>query len=671
MAQRKDGKAGVLEIWSLAMDQQAAHKVEGPEADYFYGTVLEAALPCDKRLEQVQVYAEWLSESRGIHWPNLYHRVVSYCLDKQQHGRAFRWHMRLVAEFDPGSDAFSRLLLRHVHNPEENIQQTLRSLYVTSRHHNLYDVLIPRLFDHGRSRLAIEWRDLCQSFSDVPQPGSSSRKFLRFLAAYYPARRLSREEQLVEGTVSATSQVRPGPVHVRRDSLLGYRSARGSKPLKDSLGARLFASSWIPVDFAFHALQGLGVRTLGPLCLQSLALRDPKAEIVLSRLKQLEQFDIQVGESVYSKAVRHFAETGNDELLDAILHTDIHPEVFDDLPTQKSILDNAIAEGDRCTSRLLLAIQPAVAQRSVDATSNQSLRDHVLRQDITLAVGLMDEMRAMNVDLAPETLEVVHRHLLDATSHNIPMTSRVVHKIQENVELASRLNLSRQMVSSEVWRNILYQLGKSHRIQALEGLALALVDNFQAQAQRESGFVAVRPADLPFDAQASTFEMPMDLPLHHRWHPIRRIFDDYQFQACIIEWGFKKSLSQGTDQMRHRLPTASCPADFHVARGARLLKELGDRGIPIYYDFLRDTIVRCTVAHLWPRRKQAKAQIKRDLWPALGDVGKLFNAALDVKLVPDSAIEMKDLAVETRRQHLAEHREQRLRKSSSSTLMIP
>lgn len=632
-ARRKAGRDGVLHVWSKLAKAQGLTKVEGLEADVFYQGVLEAALPSDIILEGIHTYADWLAEKHGIRWPHLYDRIISHCLESRQYERAFRWHLTLIAEFDPGHETFAAVILRHVHEPDADIQSTLRSMYIASHHRTLYDKVVPELYGQGNSGISIEWRDLLARFTDLPQHSVASQPFLHFLRTYYRGKILTPQEELLASSEPMYRVRMP-----MTQETTGTRLSRWRKPspANDAIGARFLASFWIGPEFAVHALQGLGVHCLGPLSLQSLALRDPNPASVLARLKQLERLHIDIGESTYAKSIRHFAETDKGELLSALLRSDIHPEVFDDPSMRSQILANATAMGDWQTSRLLLAIQPAVAHHSTQTTSNSLLKRHVLSHETRLAVELMADMRAMEVGILPDTLDTICNHLLGATARDEPLSPSTIKGIHANIEVARSVTSFRQMIPSKIWRNLLHQLGLSGQQPALENLAIAIADGYQVKIAK-GGLMVVHPSDLPpWAPHADVNEVPLDLPTSHLWHPINRILNDRKLQVLIVRWGFKAGLPLAPAARLQSVAATSPIKDFQVARGARLLQLLADRGVRLHLDSIREEIVSCLASHMGPDGRTSARPRTCIPWTSLPEVRHIFSMALGRNLLPQT-----------------------------------
>ncbi|KAH6689285.1 hypothetical protein EV126DRAFT_431345 [Verticillium dahliae] len=625
-AQRSQGKDGILRVWSAMAQSKSLSKVRGPEAEWIWTTILEASLPSDRHLERVNKYAQWMVETHAAHWPHLYERVVLYCLQHRQYRRAFLWHMRLAA-----------------------LSRAPCIRYITGPHRNMYDLIMPHLYELGLSTLCSQWRETLLRHRDVPRPITASQPFLRFFMNYYPNKALCLEEQVVVGLVPSVSHQSKHESSLWEALSADHEQGKGGKGLRfnDAIGARWFASSWVPLDFAVHAVHGLGVRVLGPMSLQSIALREKTAASILSRLRQLQNLNLSIGHSTYALAVRSFAERGDDDMLSMLLESDIHPEVFDDLETQQRIRCAARNDGDWQTYNLLLAIQPAVARDSIETTSNHLLQEHLKQQHNQRAIALLDDMRAMDVSVTHATMQVVHEHLVRGLPRHRSSLPGSGRQISEILAIATRLATRRKFLSSAFWEKALFRLGETGRLDDLERLASGIVRHYQLHASDTKGLISIHRSDSPMTApDDASLDIPADLPLAHDWHPIRRIFVNRVLQAAIIRWGFRNGLNkpQGSLQSHNTEVTVS---KFWIARGVRLLRVLRDQGIPIEAALVRAEVLHCIARYCIRSHNDAGTDGAEET--DLATIRKLFNQAYGGPLLPEP-LELRDLVNQAERQ---------------------
>ncbi|KZL67731.1 pentatricopeptide repeat domain-containing protein [Colletotrichum tofieldiae] len=645
-AKREHGRDGVLAIWKAMKQRRSLYDVASEGAKLFWSTILEAALHDENKLKDALLFSQWLLQAHSVQWPSLYSTTISYCLRNGQYRRAMQWHLRLMPNFDPGPENFGVLLREFAIIPEPDMQHTLQALYATSLHRTLYDELIPLLYRRGLSQHCNGWRSLFIHQRDLPRPNAESQPYLKYLARYYPTITLELEEQMVLGLNS------PAYWNVQDDSLwdamkdahvdeAGITGRRRS----DTLGARWFASSWIPLDFAIHAVHALGVRQIGPLSLQSIALREPTAHGVITRIEQLRKINIGIGHSTYSRVLKRFAENEDNELLYELLHTDIHPDVFDDPPVLASIRNKALEDGAWKTHRLLLAIQPAIVEESVDSTSNLLLQESVKHGQGRQALALLDDMRSMNIDVSTSTVQHICSNILDILPWNPKTTATNRDAWDMAIAYLTRLALLKKPVHSRYWQKIIFGLGKFGRIGELEDLCLGIIDTYGKLCASEGGLLPVHYLDTPpsgVDGSATDVFVPADLPIAHEHHPIRRIFDNPALHTAIVRWGFKAGFSKCCNNwdMVSSNTTATATSEYSVARGVRLLAILNKKGIPFRAAVVQEEVVRCLArAYLFWDKRGSRTEAGL---PPLAAISELFNKAAGRDLLPNIA-ELRDL----------------------------
>lgn len=643
-ALRTNGNDGVLQIWAALETRREIPDVNAEEADFIWDSILRGVLRHGIHPERLCDYATWLLDEHLTEIPHLYRRTVSFCLRRQEYHRAFHYHMRLAPRFGLAPDNFGSLLREHIADLDPALQNTLVSLYMTSLHRGLYDILIPYLFDRGRLGLCKRWRELFIASNDLPLPNVASQPFLRFFSRYYPSRILSDEERTVLDLAPPGSHPPPDSTLLSQallDSPVGMSGTSRSHRFNDGFGSRWFASSWIPLDFAIHTVYALGVRKIGPLSLQSMGLREPKATAVAARLKQLTRLGVDIGQSTYARAIRHFTRVGNDELLRDLLQTDIHPDVFENRHTQRQILHAAVAESAWKTHRLLLAIQSAITQDSIESTSNELLQRRLEQRKWRQAVGLFDDMKAMNLEITPRTLQTLSACLVESPCWSSPESSHR-RQVSDAILLVNKVAQLPQLLPSKFWQAVLMRLGHLGRFEDLEHLAVALVDIDRTRVTQHPGLVSVHRSDTPTKATEESFMgLPPDLPITHNWHPVGRIFTSRTLQAAIVRWGFQRGLALKSPPEHSSAERVILQhPDFYVARGVQLLKQLKDRDIPIEKMCIRDEVLRCLTRH------------SHDV--DLSIMSKLFNLAYDDSLLP-STPELRDLVVQKRHDQVQTH----------------
>ncbi|KAG6353891.1 hypothetical protein INS49_005148 [Diaporthe citri] len=609
------GRDGVIMIWQAVSKRRNLHQVEGALPQAFWRVILSAAVTSDTFLREVISYGEWLLENHGTPWPQLYSTVVSFMLKNRPRAEVLRWHMTLSPSFGPGEVEFVDMLKKFITHPDPKMQETLRLLYSWSTHRKLYDILIPHLYDRGHAQLANQWRRLLIVHGDSPA-SLAARPFLRYVGAYYPQTQLSEEELSIAGlvlqdqegsrdeTVShslhAEAAINGQNLSYLVNRVHGETFGIREKPYNDKLGSKWFASTWVPLDFAISVIYTMGINGIGPLSLQSIALREGNAQGVLHRMDQLHQLKIKLPDTNYVAAIRHYATVGDNEALQELLHCDIHPDIFDDEVAQKQLLKHCLITEDWGTYQLLLKTRLAVTSHSVSASSDKILQSCARQGNGPMALALLHGMCSRNLQPAPMTSHLLSSFVLQNLSPHAEVRNVRQH-VNLQLSLCRQLSITRFPPAVEAWQTLLYRLGREQRLIDLERLSLDILRLFVNYTKSDTPMWISHMADIPqilrLESPYQYFQkLPRDLPLNHEGHPLRQIFDK-NLQGAIVRWGFThtkysyEAEASAYAVLHGEVGESAEPSDFHFARGIRLLAMLRDQGLSVPHMTIRKQAV--------------------------------------------------------------------------------
>lgn len=633
-ADRRLGRDGIVMIWQSVSKRRNLFQVDGPLAPRFWKLVLGAALSDEKLLGDVVNYAEWLHQAHGARWPDLYSTVIAHFLlplscgssdDQAALSRhsALRWHSALFPSFGPSEDEFAALLKAYVTNRKGTMFKALTSLYIQTPYRKMYDILIPHLYSEGNVEWAKDWRVFLLKHNDGPI-SMTARPFLRYLGGYNsPGSRLTEDELKVAGLVSNSSkpdlpQSQPAETTSQNLNLnFLFNRAHGEavgikeKPYNDNLGAKWFASSWVTLDFAINVIYTMGVQAIGQLSLQSIALREKDAVGVLRRLDQLRQLEIGLPETRYVEAIRYYASVGDDESLQELLHCDIHPDIFDNKESREQLLSDCIRVGNWDTYRLVLKTYVAAVDRNPGEITNRLLESCIHLGNGHMSLKIMQEMAAQRHELEPSVSHYISSFIVQnisphaETNQRNPAAGR--SHLNLHIRLACQLAATRFPPAVEVWRVLLFRLGREKRLGDLERLCFYILRMYKAHVELEAppmwfAHTADVPEILRFETPVPNFQkLPRSLPLRHEKHPLRQIFDTHM-QNSIVRWGFfyspynRRAEGAAADILKNVANDDSetaegaagapsdagafkVPSNFHMARGIRLLALMRDESL--------------------------------------------------------------------------------------------
>ncbi|KAI1049094.1 hypothetical protein LB506_004958 [Fusarium annulatum] len=698
LTSRQDrGDQGTWQTLLELRDRDQSHLLTKTGALFLRDNILEAALTNSDRMEELFKVAAQLVETHDFNWPELYLKVVHFYLAHADYETALGWHFKLMPMFCPELDSFGALLASCAIDFTPKLQSTLTKIYVFSPYRELYDYVVPALFESGQSHAARVWRKRFNLFNDHPK-SPKSMPFLDFLSRYFSAIQFTKEELAVlNGDTCLGDGV---GTSVQKDTRLETHSF-----FSDRFTARWFASSWTSPEFAINLMHKIGLRTISYHSLQSIALREDDARGVADRLTQLRKLGIKIRSGAYCDAIISFAERGEDELLRTLLHCDIHPEEFGNPETRSMLLASSAQRQDWGLERLLQEVE------GVAATPGPS-KDNIIYMDLnkhlSMALSMkrlakvrsvVDKMDSLDVTMERENSKALLNRIFEDICYH-PKLNRP-HTLDRAIHLSLRVARLRVAVPVRYWQILLHNLGRLGRFNDLEGLSYEICELYRPEP---GGLIPVHRQDQPpspntkaeeLEGESETwseyysfadgkkkrshfkeefwraeigprqnetnpkqrhhkrsknrndpnyqFCIPADLPFTNRQHPIQKIFD-IGLQRSIIRWGFDQTLAQQPipPSLVNVKPVGI--ADFDLACGVRLLAVLRDKGVYVDPQIVRSTVInRLAVAQL-PMRPRARARDDRELSPA--NMKQLVEWAWGSQILPSEA----QLALEIEKQ---------------------
>ncbi|TGJ78876.1 hypothetical protein E0Z10_g9894 [Xylaria hypoxylon] len=600
---RINGPAGVTHVWKAFWGRKALYDVDSPLAQMFWRVMLEGALMSDDLsvLEGIWVYSEWMYDVHRVKWPQLYTTVIKHLLRTHQHQRVLQWHLLLVPNFYPGLNEFTNIIKEFATDKELYRLDTLPSLYKTSPEKSLYTTLLPYLFGLGESQLAREWRRIFIRHGEVPLAPAPVRPLLRFLSGYHPNDTLTHEE--LAALTFTHEQVKDDQPDLSREFMnrvYGRTFGITVKNYNDRLGAKWFASSWVSLDVAISTISALGIEEIGPLSLQSIALRAKNSEELLNRTSQLREHGISIVESSYFRIILYLARRNDNELLHDLLESDLHPDVFDDLSLQTQLIDSATEISDWRTLRLLLVTRHVVFERAAQRVANNvlRLRFEKRRQDDVLQI--LEDMKSRNIPLNFEEANHVYESLIEDYNHS--------QRSLASEPATFYLSVFRQLKSMDVpvplshWKLIMLSMARRGQLEDLERVSVELVDMFLRSPSFRPGFVPIHIWDLPVAMRSPLtgvenllgVYIPQDLLASHGHHPLRRLFNS-KVLTTMIESAFIAHPGQGFHAKHGTQPRQRQSQGSQITNMLQMLCALHKRGMWLRFRKVQFVVTNCLV----------------------------------------------------------------------------
>lgn len=591
---RVDGIHGALGIWQGIQQRKLELPTSGEYATKLWSAIASVAIQYDI-LQEVWQYTVKLAQKTNRRYDGLYEWIIGHFL-RTRPTQVMPWHRKFGEIGLPVAGSLSNLVDDAMCTKKS--LTTFERLYNEANDHSVYDRMITCLCERGRYDEAVKWHRLLVKVDDLPSSASIADPLRDYLASKVDQLVLKEiTNDLVEKGVSFAQTI---PRTLNKNTkisreimsrMLGESHGVTPKRIPDRFSARMFATRAFSVDFVIAGLTSFGFDVLGPLTMQELALRCKSAEDLTARIAQLEKLNVQLSPCTYVQLVRRLAEEGRSAMLDAIVQSDQHPEVYEDRKIQRQLLDQYIRIQDWHQVHRTLTILTAFHDDQESEGWNIMLRSHMIKGNMKMVHEVFNDMLLNGVRVTPGTLQCSFFKLLRPRNAGKRPISLSKHVDDLSFVTAMWLKILRfgGHVPAAAWNQIHNYYGMEGRLHELERLTLWLIAFYSRQslsaAKIPSGRFTIghRRRIVP-----SQTDYQFDL---------RRIFGHTR-QSAIVSWSFK-SIGWGAKKLaRLSRLDALAPASTATnlgryetwARGVALLRIMKQRGIPVHQATVRKAV---------------------------------------------------------------------------------
>ena len=315
--QRLHGSDGVQAVWKELRQRNVDLPTTGRSARALW----EVFLGDNQILSDVVAYAEDLKERTTLFYMPLYESIIGRCFHESRFLDIQRWHHKLYEPFPPRDGAMRRFASRADSNA---FVEAFTYIYTRNHERDVYDVLIPRLCSRNLWRRALRCHKWLIKMKDFPT-GTSMDSSLEL--AFQEVLLANGQTQRAKHKAAADSQDHDN-MRFSRESMnrvLGEVHGIQPKKMDDHFCARIFATKAFSIDVIIRGLGMFGVDEVGPLALREMASRIVDPEQISYNIQRLNEAGISIGQSVYSQALRKFADARRHDLIRALTTTDQHP----------------------------------------------------------------------------------------------------------------------------------------------------------------------------------------------------------------------------------------------------------------------------------------------------------------------------------------------------------
>ncbi|KAJ5584190.1 uncharacterized protein N7459_003990 [Penicillium hispanicum] len=581
--QRHYGDNGTRVIWEgmTARLEGVRLPVTGDRADFFWESFVALGLKQELLLRDVLQYAVELWQNEGCYWPRLYESVVGGLLDRGMIRQALHWHQKLQQSgianpsdlllvlrpaLWPASPSTEAPILANIPpRPKAGRRQTFKNLCRFTTGHRIYGPTISALVHQGHGEDALSMHGFFVRRQDHPRSFQELQPLLDYAVKYgrrkefEDLRAYAKKQFPSEASIIDQSTVNE-PDPSARNPDLGSLAKTSSK--KDELGARLFATRALNFEMVLGSLKLLGVSEIGPRALREMAVKADDSADILAKLKMIRQSGLSIEDCVFTRLIQKLAAQSRGILLSDVLHSDLHPDVFEDASMQESLLISNYMARDWRQYTLSLAI---LAEHFPDSPGLLDIhfRKHLAAGELNAASKIVDELTLHGKTLSEHSVDVMAEKVLTPRRmrHRPPPGRRSsCEEVMTVFKVLQRVVPAGAYVSAAFWEEMLKRLGMGGFWEELHECCHWLA----RQYCRSPGWNARPAATLPSEG----------VPALGRDGRMLELIFTREMQAAIVSWGFLFRVTSETASTHSYLHPATGDKLIPWVRGIVLLREL-------------------------------------------------------------------------------------------------
>ncbi|KAF2213832.1 hypothetical protein CERZMDRAFT_38077 [Cercospora zeae-maydis SCOH1-5] len=567
-AQRHEGLRGVIIVWDGMRQYGIDLPTVGEDADMLWTTFITSGIEQgqqshDRRffLEVLQ-YAVRLNDRSGKVYPKLYQTAVGTILSVNA-SRAPRW-ARYIAQYLGEEHADLHSLATSC--AASDAFKAFKAIYREQRGtHKLYDYFIPELLKQGDVEQTLKWHKFFISNGDGPGAEVVAMPLVQELFKRDGDRSLSTTHRRESGSEShdfvvprdGVSIYLPAMSRATMSTLVGEVHGIKQREVSDSFVAKMLATRAFPLDMVFSGLGVIGVETIGPMALREIALRAGSAPEFILKLGMLQDMNIATTDAIYCRLLVKLARDRSDDLYEALLASDQHPEAFEDSTTQQALLASFLDRGDLTSAQVTLVGLSLRGGITQSRAWNCILHHHVKRRQFGLVAETTRQMQAVNIAVTGGTLACMHRYLLPERKpgHAPPQYMLDEYLGVPPLQFVTNMHIYAAQrdvtIRPNLWIELMKRYGMLQKWEELEHLAHWLPQFYWTRKK------SYRTIMLESGSRAN-----INVPL---W----TIFSSSMRSAFIV-WGFQHAAT------KRLLSEADCSQTW--ARGVLLLRKLNEVG---------------------------------------------------------------------------------------------
>jgi len=620
--QRHYGDKGTQDIWDGLTVRLDGVKlpVAGERADFFWQSFVNLGLKRPLFLNHVVEYAINIWEDQNVCWDKLYRSVVGGLLNQGMQEQAVVWHRKLQACGLARADELVHVLPHAIRSKylstgmeqQSHLRRlspfkrlsTFRRMLLHIPGHQIYGPVISTLLQLGYGEYAVTIHQHLVGHGDHPKTFDELQPLMEYVKNFGFRKDFHRIESYArdrfeEEMATAEREMQTSHKTVRGDNKGGVAE---TKPFKNDIGARLFATRGLNFDMILGALKMLGVSAIGPQTVREMAIRAHGGQDILEKIKMLRKSGISIHDTVFTRLIQKLAAQNRDILLSDLLRSDQHPDAFEDTEMQESLLVSYYIARDSRQYNMSLAVLAELFPDAPDLL-DVHFRKHIAAGELDAASKVVDELVLRGRTLTEDSVDYMAAKVLRPRRMNRrPPLGKLISPADEVMfifKILQRVVPAGVYVSTSFWVELLKRLGMSNEWDGLRECCLWLVREYSHKAQSQSG-KAWGPSHLT------------TAPAPGRDGQMVNLIFAPAMQQAIVHWGFSLRVTEETQsKLTYTHPMTGAKL-IPWTRGICLLLELEQAGLGLRTREIRRA-ARSRLAMLFSRWCPSQRRMNRML----------------------------------------------------------
>lgn len=624
---RRYGNKGALDIWrGLTVRLRGVWlPVDGNRAEFFWWTFINVGFQRQLFLESLADYAQRLWEETGTRWGGFYETIVGGLLQRGLARQALRWHEKLRHPHLAHPNDIVRILIpslsfaAHREGKGDQLKTrcerytlssgiwVFRSICQTVDGHQIYAPVISTFVRHGLTDDAVSMHTFLVDRNDHPQSMEELQPLLDSVKRYGTPTMMRRLQHYADHRFRHHAKLNYESEDPGQDLSLETVPDRSvhDKSLKDEFGARLFATKAFKFEMIVSGLRMFGIQAVGPATLREMALRAHGCQDLLTELGELQKAGISIGNSLFARLVRKLAAENREILLSDVLHSDQHPDAFEDSALQESLLVSFYIARDWRQYHMTMAILGELLSENTEMT-NIHFRKFVVAREWAAALKTVDDLYLQGKSIDSKSIDFIFAHVLTPRRERSIPPQRQTLPLYDEVDfvfrILRRVALAGGHVPPSLWTELLKRLGMDDRWATFRDCCVWLARHYSPD-HKQKAWISLLPD--------RTQHAVSRLPASYGNRVLRDIFNP-RMQAAIVAWGFKTRNPRRLETIPEHDTGISCKQLIPCVRGLLLLRELEQQGVYLSLKWIRRTC-RIHLAVLFSRHSSSRRRQNRAL----------------------------------------------------------